>query len=122
MQSDERLRLLLDAGISSHALVRILSGRLGHDVVAAGLDDELKQLDDHVLFAAAQQGQRILITHNTHDFPEILREWAEARRSHHGCVISTIATNDYGEMTRRLTKWFRLLPAAEDWVDRAVYL
>jgi len=120
--ADEQLRLLLDADLSSRALVRILSEQLGHDVLAAGLDDDLKQLDDRILFTVAQEEQRILVTHNSHDFPDILREWAEARRTHHGCVISTIATNDYGEMQRRFARWFQQFPSRQDWVDRAVYL
>lgn len=122
MPNDERLRLLLDADLSSHALLRILSEELGHDVVAAGLDVSLKQLDDRLLFAVAQEERRIVITHNRHDFPDILREWAEARRSHYGCIVSAIPTNEYGKMQRRLAGWFRQLPSQQDWIDRAVFL
>lgn len=64
----EPLRLLLDADLSSRGLVRLLEGR-GHDVVAAGLVDALKQLDDPILFAVAQEQRRVLITHNVHDSP-----------------------------------------------------
>ena len=46
----EPLRLLLDADPSSHTLVRLLTER-GADVVAADVVDELRQLDDPVLFA-----------------------------------------------------------------------
>jgi hypothetical protein len=70
-EDGEPLRLLLDADTSSHTLVRLLTER-GHDVVAAGLVDELKQLDDPVLFAVAQEQRRIVVTHNVHDFPDIL--------------------------------------------------
>jgi hypothetical protein len=117
----ERLRLLLDADLSSRALVRILSER-GHDVLAAGLEEDLRQLDDRILFAVAQEGRRLLVTHNTHDFPDILGEWGEAGRSHNGCIISTVPTNAYGEMGRRFTRWFEQFPSPRDWIDRAVYL
>ena len=121
MEEAEPLRLLLDADLSSHSLVRILSER-GHDVVAAGFAAELTQLDDAILFAVAQEQRRITLTHNTHDFPDILREWADAGRLHHGCIISTVPTNAYGEMQRRLERWFRLYPSQRDWIDRAVFL
>lgn len=117
----EPLRLLLDADLSSHSLVRILSER-GHDVVAAGLVDELKQLDDPILFAIAQEQRRVVITHNVHDFPDILRAWAEAGRSHSGCILSFVPTNAYGEMIERFDRWFQQFPSPDDWIDRSVAL
>ncbi len=122
LQADgEPLRLLLDADLSSHTLLRLLTER-GHDVVAAGLVDELKQLDDPVLFAVAQEQRRIVITHNVHDFPDILRAWAEAGRSHTGCILSFLPTNAHGEMTRRFDRWFQQFPSPDDWIDRVVAL
>ena len=100
MPAGELLRLLLDADLSSHSLVRILESQ-GHDVLAAGARDDLKQLDDEILFAFAQQEERITITHNTADFPEILVAYAEAGRSHYGCILSHLPTNAFGEMERR---------------------
>jgi hypothetical protein len=119
--ANEPLRLLLDADLSSHSLVRIL-GERGHDVLAAGLNDELKQLDDPILFAVAQEERRVMTTHNFYDFPGILREWAEAGRSHSGCIISHLPTNAYGEMARRFDRWFQQFPSQSDWIDRAVIL
>jgi hypothetical protein len=121
MEAADALRILLDADVSSRALVRILTGR-GYDVVAAGLVEELKQLDDPILFAVAQEQRRLVLTHNTHDFPDILREWADAGRRHHGCIISAVPTNAYREMEQRLERWFRLCPSPDDWIDRAVFL
>jgi hypothetical protein len=121
MEAAEPLRLLLDADLSSHSLVRILTGR-GYDLVAAGFVEELRQLDDPILFAVAQAQRRLTLTHNAQDFPDILREWADAGRRHYGCIISAVPTNAYGEMERRLDRWFRLHPAQDDWVDRAVFL
>jgi hypothetical protein len=120
-EDGEPLRLLLDADTSSHTLVRLLTER-GHDVVAAGLVDELKQLDDPVLFAVAQEQRRIVVTHNVHDFPDILRAWAEAGRSHRGRVLSFLPTNAYGEMIRRFDRWFEQLPTPGDWIDRSIAL
>jgi hypothetical protein len=121
MEQREPLRLLLDADLSSHSLVRIVTER-GHDVVAAGLADDLKQLDDPILFAVAQSQGRLTLTHNSNDFPDILRAWADAGRRHHGCIISTVPTNAYGEMQRRLDRRFQLYPSQQDWLDRAVFL
>jgi hypothetical protein len=63
-----------------------------------------------------------MLTHNSHDYPDLLREWGDAGRSHHGCIISYLPTNAYGEMERRLDRWFELFPANRDWIDRAVAL
>jgi Domain of unknown function (DUF5615) len=116
-----RLRLMLDADMTSHALLRILEEQ-GHDVLGAGFDATLQQVDDRLLFSIAQDGQRLFVTHNTHDYPDILREWAETRRPHHGCLLSTVPTNDYGEMERRFTRWFERFPEQTDWIDRVVFL
>ena len=121
MTAHDPLRLLLDADLSSHRLVGILS-EAGHDVLATGFDDGLRQLDDPILFAVAQEERRVVITHNSYDFPDILSEWGEAGRSHHGCIISHVPTNAYGEMSRRLERWFERFPTPLDWIDRAVHL
>lgn len=112
---------MLDADLSSRALLEVIN-RHSHDVVAAGLVPDLKQLDDPPLFAVAQEQKRIMITHNVHDYPDILRDWADAGRSHHGSILSHVPTNAYGEMERRLQRWFDRYPRAEDWTDLAVIL
>jgi len=121
VEGNEPLRVLLDADLSSHSLLDFLTRR-GLDVVAAGLVDELRQLDDPILFAAAQDQGRLIVTHNSHDFPDILREWADSGRRHHGCILSALPTNAYGEMERRFEQWFQLYPSRDDWLDRAVFL
>lgn len=121
MPAPEQLRLLLDADMSSHSLVRLLEDA-GHDVLAAGLRGDLKQLDDPILFSYAQSEQRIVVTHNVADFPDILGEWATAGRAHHGCILSTLPTNAFGEMKRRFELLLGRFPAPGDWLDRAVYL
>lgn len=121
MARSESLRLLLDSDLSSHGLIRIL-GKRGRDVLAAGLRDDLRQLDDPILFAVAQAERRVMITHNFHDFPDILRDWAEAGRSHHGCILSYLPTNAYAQMTSRFDRWFARFPVQADWIDRVVSL
>ena len=121
MPAPEQLRLLLDSDMSSHSLVDILVDA-GHDVLAAGFRADLKQLDDPILFAFAHSEQRIVITHNVADFPNILAEWAAAARSHHGCILSELPTNAYGEMKRRFERWLDQFPTPKDWLDRAVHL
>jgi hypothetical protein len=64
----------------------------------------------------------LTITHNTADFPDILLTWAESGRSHHGCILSHLATNAFGEMGRRFERWISRFPEQDDWVDRAVHL
>jgi len=66
--------------------------------------------------------RRILATHNSRDFPSILREWAETQRPHRGCIVSSVPTNAYGEMERRFGRWFALYPTQDEWVDLAVFL
>lgn len=121
MAADEPLLLLLDADISSRSLVRILTEQ-GHDVVPAGLRADLAQLDDPVLFAVAQAERRILVTHNVRDFPDLLSEWAQAGRPHHGCILSHLPTNAFAEMARRFDQWFTQFSSRRDWIDRAVHL
>ena len=121
MPTRDPLRLLLDADLSSHGLARILE-HAGHDVLAAGFRDDLRQLDDEILFAFAQQERRVTITHNTADYAEILAAWAQAGRSHRSCILSHVPTNAFGEMERRFRRWFERFPVQEDWLDRAIHL
>lgn len=121
MPAARQLRLLLDADMSSHSLASMLQDA-GHEVLASGFRDDLKQLDDPILFSFTQSEQRIMITHNLADFPDILNEWAAAARPHHGCILSHLPTNAFGEMKRRFALWFSRFPAPDDWLDRAIYL
>ena len=121
MSAPEQLRLLLDSDMSSHSLARLLENA-GHDVLVAGFRDDLKQLDDPILFSFAQSEQRIMITHNVADFPDILSEWAAAGHSHHGCILSHLPTAAFGEMKKRFELWFGQFPSPDDWLDRAVHL
>ena len=63
-----------------------------------------------------------MVTRNFHDFPDILREWAQFGRRHRGCIVSFLPTNDYAGMERALVRVFALLPMQEQWADQIVYL
>lgn len=79
------MKLLLDEQISGRVAQRLRDR--GHDVTAATDDPSLRGLSDPDLFAAAQRQGRALITYNRVDFEPIVREYAEANRSHHGLVL-----------------------------------
>jgi hypothetical protein len=53
----------------------------GHDVRALDQEPALEGLEDDDVLALASEEHRILVTHNIHEFPNILREWAAAQRS-----------------------------------------
>ena len=115
------MRLLLDCDLSSHGLVRLLEKRR-HDVVAAGRVIGLRELDDPDLFELAQRERRIVITHNLADFPDILVDWGQSGRVHHGCVLCRQPPNAYGEIARRLDRWFVAHPTPRSWRNLAVWL
>jgi hypothetical protein len=71
------LRLLLDAHLSGARIAEPLRAR-GHDV-----------------HAADEERERILVTFDVKDFPDIARRWAEAERPHAGLAI--VVGIDHGE-------------------------
>ena len=115
------MRLLLDAHISGRVIGRRLR-EAGHDVLAL---DEWRQLDgiddDHVLELAAGE-HRIVITHNVHGFPDILREWAETDRDHAGCVIVVgIRLKDFGPLIHAVEAVLQTAPDQDGWLNRCVF-
>jgi Domain of unknown function (DUF5615) len=115
------MRPLLDAHVSSRRIGRPLERR-GHDVVAIGADPQLAALADEELLAYAAGDRRIVVTHDLQEFPQLLREWAEARRSHAGCLPVTHRTGDYGAILRAIDAAFERTPEQRGWVDRAEFL
>lgn len=115
------MHLLLDCDLSSRGLVRLLEKR-GHDVLAAGLVGGLRELDDVDLFELAQREHRIVLTHNLADFPDILVDWGQSGRTHHGCILSRLPANAYAEIVRRLDRWLMVYPTQGAWRDLAVWL
>ena len=115
------MRVLLDAHVSSRHLGRRLA-RAGHDVLALDQDETLSRLADEEVLTLAAEQERIAVTHNVRHFPPIVRSWVEARRSHHGLILITLAHTDYGAILRRLEEAFAARPDQEEWVDRVEFL
>lgn len=60
---------------------------LGHDVVAAQADEELKRLDDESLLEWAWVRRRIVVIGNVKDFAPITAKWARTGKPHAGCIL-----------------------------------
>jgi len=50
-------------------------------------NEELRQLEDAVAFAAAQEQQPTVVTYNRNDFLAIHNEYAQREQEHHGLVL-----------------------------------
>lgn len=95
----------------------------GHDVLALSEVRELEGLDDPDVLELATREHRILVTHDVKDFAPLLREWAEAGRSHAGCIlVHGLDHRAYGRLLRGLRLMFSKRPRAEDWQDLALFL
>jgi len=116
------VRFLLDAHVSGPRVGRRLEDA-GHDVRALDQEPALEGLaDDEVLALAAEEG-RILVTHNIRDFPNILREWAEAQRSHAGAIlVYGIDHSEFELIIRGIERWVELYSEPADWIDFAAVL
>jgi hypothetical protein len=111
------VRILLDAHVSGRRIGDALRAD-GHDVLALGEDADLGALPDADVLALAASDRRILITFNHRHFVPLLRQWAEAGQTHHGCII--VYGLDHGEFGLILRGIRRLLderPRQEDWID-----
>ena len=115
------MRVLLDAHVSSRHVGQRLA-RVGHDVLALHQDETLSRLGDEEVLELAAEQERIVITHNVRHFVPIVRRWAEGGRTHHGVVLVTVASTDYGAMLRRLEQAFAERPDQADWIDRVAFL
>jgi hypothetical protein len=113
------VRLLLDAQVSGARVGRRLEAA-GHNVRALDQQPELEGLDDDAVLALAAHERRILVTHNVADFPSILREWAEAGRSHAGVLlVYGIGHAEFDLVVRGVRRWLALRTAQDDWFDFA---
>jgi hypothetical protein len=64
--------------------------------------------------------ERILVTMDLADFPDILREWASAGRSHAGVIlVHGIAHNAFGLIISGITHQLERRPLNSDWIDVA---
>ncbi|HEX6539651.1 MAG TPA: DUF5615 family PIN-like protein [Candidatus Dormibacteraeota bacterium] len=116
------MRLLLDAQLSGRVIGRHLR-TAGHDVLALGDQRDYEGIDDAAVLELASREGRVLITHNVKDFPDILREWAEAGHHHAGCMIIVgVALNEFGELTRVIDAALAALPEQGAWRDHPLFV
>jgi len=111
------MRLLLDAHVSGRRVGEALRVQ-GHDVRALDEERQLEGLPDDEVLALAAAEERIVVTHNIAHFPAILREWAEASRSHAGVIlVYGIDHNEFDLVARGVRHLLELRPSQEAWLD-----
>jgi len=90
-------------------------------VRALDQEPELERLGDDRVLALAAEEERILVTQDVHDFPAILREWAEAQRSHAGAIlVYGVDHSEFELIIRGIQRWVELYPDQASWVDLTV--
>lgn len=117
------MRLFLDAHISSRRVARALRAQ-GNDVRAVDEERALDGLDDSGLLNLAATDDRILITANVRDFLPILRDWAEAGRSHAGCILiaNSIRQQQFGAIIAAVAAVLASRPEQLAWRDPVHWL
>jgi len=116
------VRLLLDATLSPRGIAEPLRDA-GHDVLALAAEPALEGLDDPEVLMLAARERRILVTRNSRDFAPILRDWAEAGRSHAGCIlIWTLDHSRFSAIVAGVEPVLAQRPEQEDWLEIAVAL
>jgi nucleoside-diphosphate-sugar epimerase len=116
------VRLFLDAHISGKNVGAPLRAR-GHEVRAVDDERELDSSADEWLLALANEEERVLITFDVKDFPRIVREWAEAGRTHAGCaVIVGVDHGEFGAIIKIVTRAMSDRPRQDDWRDLLMFL
>jgi predicted nuclease of predicted toxin-antitoxin system len=116
------VRFLLDAHVSGPRIGRRLKAH-GHDVRTLDQEQALEGLEDEEVLALATEEERILVTHNIRDFPDILREWAAAQRSHPGVIlVYGIDHSEFELILRGIERWLDLHPDPTSWIDLAAIL
>jgi predicted nuclease of predicted toxin-antitoxin system len=116
------VRILLDAHVSARVIAADLR-RSGHDVLALSEDRALQGIDDLQVLALASAERRILVTFNIRDFAPLLREWAEARRPHYGCIlVYGLDHSRYRAVLEGLRRLFEERPGSDDWRDLSLVL
>lgn len=113
------MRILLDAHVSGSRIGDALRAE-GHEVLALDEDAELGALADGEVLALAAAEGRILITFDQRHFAPLLREWAEAGRTHAGCIlVYELDHSEFALILRGIERLFDERPRQENWVDLA---
>lgn len=116
------MRVLLDVHISPKNIGSALRTD-GHDVSSASDDPQLQELDDEDLLKVAVSENRIMITFDVNDFPEILHRWGEAGMDHTGCIIVVgLDHGEFGAVLRSLSRVFSRWPNQREWVNRTAFI
>ena len=116
------MRLLLDAHLSGPRIAEALRAN-GHDVRAADEERELDGWADETLLALAADEERVMVTFDVKDFPDIARRWAEAARSHAGCAIVVgIDHSEFGTILRALEGLFEQRSDPRAWHDYTCFV
>lgn len=111
------MRILLDAHVSGRRVGDALRAD-GHDVLALDEDADLGALADVDVLALAAAERRLLVTFDARHFPPLLREWAEAGRTHHGCIVAYgLDHAEFGLILRGIRRLLDERPRPEDRLD-----
>ena len=79
------MKLLLDEMLSGEIAAQLNRRKI--DTVAVQEQEELRQLEDPAVFAAAQEQQRAVVTYSLGDFMAIFNDYAQHQQEHHGLVL-----------------------------------
>ncbi len=116
------MRLLLDAHISAQR-VAVALREAGHDVRAVAEERKLDGTPDEELLVLARKEERVLVTFDVHDFPVIVRSWAEAGRTHAGCaIIVGVNHGEFGAIIEIVARTMSDRPRQDDWRDLMLFL
>jgi hypothetical protein len=116
------LRLLLDAHVSGPRIAAPLREG-GHDVRSVDEERELDGWPDEGLLALATDEERILVTFDVKDFPDIARRWAEIGRRHAGlAIVVGIDHGEFGEILRTLSDLLEERPDQTAWNDYTCFV
>ncbi len=78
---------------------------------------------DEELLSLAAEEERVLVTFDVKDFPLIVREWAEAGRTHAGCaIVVAIDQSEFGAILETIARELSIRPEQADWTDLTLFL
>lgn len=90
---------------------------------AADGERDLDGMTDDELLKLSTADDRIFVTFNVADFPDIVRRWAEERRPHAGCAIVVgIDHSEFGTIIRVISRTLASRPKQKDWHDYTCFV